>query len=784
MSKSLIDPTKSPILKEIRERHEYAKNEWADIRKEAAKDMQFVKGNPWDDDDLEIREDRPTIAPEEMSQYRNQVTNALRGNPRGIKFQPAGGGADANTAQFYQDKAREIEYRSHAPEHYIGAAENVLQRSYGYWRIKKEYESPRSPNQELWIEGFPDPDVVLPDPDAKRRTSEDMKFCFVLETMGRTEFKRKWKKAKIVNFSDYVGRYKDWLIDAKSVQVGEYWAVETYARKLFALMLSMRGPDGREQLAPKPMFVFEDELEAIQKQASRGVLIQSQRELRTVDYPEVKLRITNGLEVLHEETWPGKYIPIVSIYGPVLYVPEGGQVKKTVVSMTRFGRDPWKAYCYASSQELEVLGMVPHGSVVAVEGQLAGHEDEWEDALHRPKLVLQYKNRVPGMPAEAANLGKPERMEYTQGEYLQAIEMVKEGFRRAIQAAMGSNFLPTQAQKQNEKSGEALDKILGAATQGTYHFVDAYEDGIRHTGVILEDLIDKVTDYEGETSVLDSKLTAKTVPINAPNNPESVSTRGDHLVTVTTAPSSDSEFDAAQKFLEHLIGNLEAIAKLRGPDVAAALMAQAIRGMNMGRTGDAIADLIEPESMKEKDGQKPADPQLLQAKGQIQQLQQKLQELGFVIHAKQVEGQTKYAIEKLKTDATERDKAADREVKLFLGQMSDKLDRMWLFLEESKLVGARHDERVNNIHAHAHDAAERAKDRAHEVHVQDRGALQDGHAAAFAADLAHEAAGRDAAVASNQIDQTAAANVQEATATAALQPPAAGGGGDQGGGAQ
>lgn len=774
MAKSLLDPTKDKDVKTIRERYDYAKREWADIRREGALDMRYVGGQPFDEDDLEDREDRPTIAPEEMSQYRNQVTNALRGNPRGIKYQPAGNGADHKSAEFYQNKAREIEYRSHAVEAYIGAAENVLQRSYGYFKIEKEYEGPRSPNQQLKISGFPDPDVVLLDPDAKRRTSEDMKYAFELEVMPKAEFKRKFKKAKVLNFGDYQTQYKDWLPSSKSVQVAKYWSVETYERELFAVMLSLTDRQtGQEQLAPKPMFVFKDEIEAIQRQASRGVRIRSQRSVRTVEYPDVMLRVTNGLEILHEEEWDGKYIPIVSIYGPILYVPDGGMTKKVILSMTRFGRDPWKAYCYACCAQLEVLGMVPHGSVMSVEGQLDGFLDDWEESLHKPKLVLQYKDRLPGMPAEAPSLGPPTRLAYTQGEYLQAAEMVKEGFRRAIQAAMGSNFLPTQAQRINDKSGAALNKIDEAATQGTYHFVDAYEDGIRHCGVVLEDLIDKVHDYTGETSWMDSKLEARSVKINDPTDKDAYSTRGDHLVTVTTAPSSDSEFDAVDKFLEQLIGNLQMIVEVCGKDVAAAIFAQAIRMRTMGAGGDAIADLIEPQAFKTKDGQ-PPNPELLKAQGQIQQLTQQLQQAGMVIHTKQVEGQTKYSIEKLKTEATSQDKDKDREVKLYVAELSAKVDRMFLLIEGLKMVNEKDGQRLEHDQARlgrAHESIENAKDRSHDIHAADRAALQAGVAAAAGAADDTTAAHRDAALTASQIDQEAAHAAAGRQQEADLAPP-------------
>src|SRR5258708_10146647 len=94
---SSTDLTKRKPVSEAREEFEFYKNEWQDIRKEAADDMQYVVGNPWTEDDLEERSDRPTVAPDEMTQYRVQVTNALRKAPRGAKFQPGGRGADDRT---------------------------------------------------------------------------------------------------------------------------------------------------------------------------------------------------------------------------------------------------------------------------------------------------------------------------------------------------------------------------------------------------------------------------------------------------------------------------------------------------------------------------------------------------------------------------------------------------------------------------------------------------------------------------------------------------------------
>jgi hypothetical protein len=169
---------------------------------------------------------------------------------------------------------------------------------------------------------------------------------------------------------------------------------------------------------------------------------------------------------------------------------------------------------------------------------------------------------MPGMKETEERLPPPQRMEYTQAEYLQSIELVKQGFRRAIQAAPARTSSRRRRSALNDKSGTALEHIDDAATKGTWHFVDAYEEGIRAGGVILEDLIDKTYDYTGETATMSAKFEAQTVRINDPQDPQAVSTYGDHLVTVSTAPSSDSEYDAAEKFIELMIGNLGEIAQI------------------------------------------------------------------------------------------------------------------------------------------------------------------------------------------------------------------------------
>lgn len=676
----------SDKLQEIREAREYGLGLWTEIRANGAKNMKFVAGDPWEDEDKQIRKGRPTVAPEEMGQYFNAVINTLRENPRGIKFAATGNGANDAGARFYEAKAREIEYRSHASSHYIIAAQDAIQRSYGFVRVETRYASPRSANQEIYIESFVDPDAVLIDPDAKRPDSSDMQWAMVDAWGSKSEFQRRWKGAKVPKPEAWGAQAPSW-VTSDAILDAEYWEIETRPRTLYLVL--RRPPQAiaaQLQAAGQPVPMQEQQLfdEDIAQLPQGSFTVV--RELRTVDYPSVYMCRTNGVEILEERTsWPGKYIPIVSCYGKILYVPKGGRTVKRLLAMTDFGRDPWKAMCYAASQELEILGMVPKAAVVAYEGQLDGHLKDWQESTHQPKVVLYAKAKT-AMTGDAV-LPLPSRVEYTQAQYLDMVLNSKEGWRRAIQAAMGSNFLPTLAQKRNEKSGKALDKIDAASARGTYHFIDSYEDMIRQVGVIIEDLIDKIHDYRGEVGVIDADRVSRRQAINDPGNAEAVSTAGDYLVTVSTAPSSDSERTAADEFTDSMVQNLGLIANVAGPKAAAAVLARSIRMRNLGPLGDQLADIVEPAEFKAKDGEAPISPELQRAMAEIQKLQGELQQAGQIIQTEQVKAASAKELKQMDVDVQREKSMRDSETKLAVAELSANVERLTLFVEERARLG-------------------------------------------------------------------------------------------------
>jgi hypothetical protein len=176
----VVHPVSDQDVQELRQQFADDTAEWRDIRDEGSKDMRYVSGDPWAEHERAAREKagRPCLSLDELSQYTNQGVNKLRANKRAVKFAPIGDGASEQTAEFYADLMRDIEYRSQAQTAYITAAENMFQRSYGFCRVNVRYASAYSVNQDIWIDPIHNPDLVTPDPYALMPNMSDMKAGF------------------------------------------------------------------------------------------------------------------------------------------------------------------------------------------------------------------------------------------------------------------------------------------------------------------------------------------------------------------------------------------------------------------------------------------------------------------------------------------------------------------------------------------------------------------------------------------------------------------------------
>lgn len=701
-------------LEDIRAAFDEDQEAWREIREEGDRDMLCVSGDVPGAVDPKGKQARidakrmPLLSLDEIGQYVNQLINEIRSNKRGAKVTPIGSGANDKTAEFRQNRIRQIEYRSNANRDADAVMfENAVHRGYGFERIRAKYIStpdeenpqPSDFDQELLIDPIVNPNLVTPDKRSVRADGSDMRRCTLYEVMGHDEFKREYKGAAIKNFTaEHQTEAPAW-VRANEVIVGEHWTIDTRLRKLL-LIAAPQSPNGVRPL-------WED---AFKKLRTKPEV----RREREVQFPSVRQYFTNGVEILSKTDWPGFYIPIVCCYGKVIYVTTGAQTKRIHISLPRLARDPAMLYCYYRTQEAEVASGVPKAPVQAYEGQMEGYEDRWEKAAHEPVAFLYFKGKTDATGDQV--LPPPQRIPYTPGEHLQALEICAEGARRAIQAAMGISPLPTAAQRRNEKSGKALDRMQYAEQKGSFHFIDHYDAALSRRAVILDDLIPHYDDTARDVTVRRGDDMPEIIRINDPENPDSIDvTQGQHDVTLSVGQSYDSEREAASDFADSLMQSPEMIQKIG--DLVVKLK-------NLGPIGDEIAERLTPPAFrKPKDGASdPAQLQqdLAQAQGLLQQHQEAVAKLQQIVQTDQVKGDTQIKIKQMDLDFQREKSARENETKLAVAELGAKVDRLTLFLEERERLGLQREAATDRLH----EALENEKDRQHAAGMAQMGHQQ------------------------------------------------------------
>lgn len=648
------DTADEAILKEMRRKWDYSQTEWEDIRKEGKKNMLCAAGKVWEAMDpagVKQRNDtgRPCLSLDELSQYVNQLVNDVRQNKRAIKVTPMGEGANDDTAQLKEALIRQIEYRSNAQQAYTTGFENCVQRGYGFWRVVPRYVSDNSDDQELIIEPIVNPDMCTPDPDHLRADGSDMRYFWIRESRTKDEFNRQYPNAKHKDFGGFLGTdssFKAWVSEDRCY-IAEYWTLETKTRTL----LTLNTIEGPKQY-------FEDELQA---KPSKASILKS----RKVETTSVMKYVTNGVEILERTPWPGKWLPFICCYGKVIYLDTGDGAKKTILSMISLARDPAQLYNYYRTAEAEVVGMTPKTPYWAYEGQISPEQEvQIQKSLHEPVALLKAKATTEATGQQV--LGLPQRQMYEPA--IQALEVGAEAARRAIQAAIGSSPLPTQAQRRNEKSGVALKQIEETAQKGSFHFIDHYEDAITRTGAILDDLLPHFYDTARDVAIRNPDDSAEVVRINDPTQPDTETGKprmveaGPYDVTLSTGPSYDSERELASEFADTLV-QTPLVAQVAGPAAAAKVLALAIKLKNLGPLGQEMADTISPPQDEQ---QQQIPPQVL---AKLQEQEQMLAKAKQMIETDAAKQQATIQKAQIDAQADQAKNQIDNQTKLRIAEI-------------------------------------------------------------------------------------------------------------------
>ncbi len=354
------------------------------------------------------------------------------------------------------------------------------------------------------------------------------------EKIPREEFKRLYPDASTGEFQS--GRDKDpqWGTD-KSIRIAEYWKKEPVKKTIYL----MQAPNGG-------LFVTE-ESPRMEILGQEGWQVLKDRQ---VDSYKIRWwKVTWGEILDGPIDWPGKYFPIIPVYGKEVNI-EGKTICRGIV---RNSKDPQRLYNYSRSTGAEKISLAPKAPYLVTAKMIANYQGKWDSAHKKNWPYLPYDidpQNVQAMPQRTepiiADTGIISEIQISDQE---------------IHDTTGLQ-LASLGKKSNEKSGRAIIARQREGDVANYAYYDNLGRALRYAGRVLVDLIPKIYDTARIIRIVNPDNTEKTVPINQPfENQQGVQqiydlTVGKYDVVVSIGPSYTTQREEA---VENMLRFIEAM---------------------------------------------------------------------------------------------------------------------------------------------------------------------------------------------------------------------------------
>jgi portal protein len=631
-------------------RDRYARSvEWdAPLRVMAVDDYRFtfVPGNQWDPWLKKKRARRPTYEFNTTRPFVKQVTNNQRMNRPAVDFSAKQ--AEGSTEIKQLNDVMSGMFRN---DWNVSDGDTALDTAYklavtggfGVFSCDFRFESERFSDsvekmkpsdfyKEIYWKEHLSPWSIKFDPSAKMYTREDGMFAFEDEIISRDEFKTRFPKADVCSFDEATGfgepTMADWWMD-QTVRISRYW----YKEKEEAEVVLMS--DGKVHNAEDLSLIL-DEL------AAQGITEVARRDTTRL---AVWTCLVSGSQELEKPIkWPGKYIPLVPVWGELSLV-DG---KPYYTGMVRYLRDPQMLKNFHKSVKAELIAKAPKAPFVASVDQIKGHEEMWRnigDADYSVLLAnrdqngnLPQRSPPPDVPASLIQAGMEDQ------EDMKTISGIHD---------------PSLGDSKNQ-SGKAILAEQSQGNTSNFDFLDNLMRSLKYAGVIYADLAPGIYDTTRTRRVLGKDGKESFVQLNSPVLDQQTGqtiylndlSQASFDVGVTIGPSFSSQRLEANQMMETMMQN-----PMLGPQVAdlyartldspfADEMEKRIRG------GMIKAGVIQPDP--EIDGPEATagpSPQEQQMQMAIQQGQAQMQEMAQALQAaEQQTAQLQMALKAAQTD--------------------------------------------------------------------------------------------------------------------------------------
>ena len=607
----------------------------SEMRADAYDDLVFRLGEQWPEEVRREREldGRPCLTINRIPQFLRQVTNDQRQNRPAIKVYPVDEKADIETAKIYQGLIKHIEVNSNADTAYDWAFEGAACKSFGYFYITTDWVSATSFDQEILVKMIKNHFNVVLDPAHKEPDGSDANWGMIFENVLKSDFDDEYSDSDLCRLSDWsslgTDHQDDWITEDQC-RIALYWYKEFRTAEIALL-------ENGETIEVSEL----DEL--YPEGLPENIKIVTKRMTKI---PEIKYCKLNGMEILEKSDWPGRYIPIIPVYGDELDI-DGRRIVEGIV---RHAKDPQRMFNYWKSTETETIALAPRIPFIVAEGQIPPqYEYMWKTANKKNHAYLPYKpTTIAGVPVPPPqrNSFEPAVQAITQAAMMSADDL--KSTTGIYDAALGA--------RSQEVSGIAIQRRNAQSQTSNFHLMDNLNRSLRHAGRIIVDLIPKIYDAPRTAIIIGEDGEKELIRINEEFQRNGKLQHynlgvGKYDVVVEAGPSFATKRLEAASSMEQLIRAYPSIMQMAGDLL--------VKGMDWPGAQDIAERLkksMPPELVSDQENPQ-MDPQQVQAQMNqmnqvIEQLTDGLQKANQVIDQKkmEIESDERIAFAKMETE--------------------------------------------------------------------------------------------------------------------------------------
>ena len=464
----MIDHSKMIVsLKEAQE------TEW-DNRDMSRESDHFLnkRDGQWEPEIINRFSGKPRYSFDECNPIVDDIMGEMEAMDFNIRITPAGAQSSKQTAQQFEGIVRTIENISSARFSYNAAARAMVGTGIDGWRVVQEYRNDDSFQQDLMIKHIPNfVDTVWFDPDAQHQTMKDASFGWVLTSMTKEAYKKKYPTGSLESVESHVKQQVYSYKKPHEVMIGEYLFKKKKKRELGLLS------DGRVVVLDEDFAKIRDDLFAKDIKVTKT---------RMRPYDVVYQKVFDGADWLTDEKETVfSYLPIVPVYGNFRI----SENKVIYWSVTEKLMDAQRVKNYAESRKIEEGALSPRGKIWMTKEQAASASVKMTlRTLNTNVDPVQFYDHVDGQlpPAyQGAPASNPGLQEVSQSA-------------QSFISRVSGTFDESRGLAPAGRSGTAVNLLQNKSDNPKRKWFTSMEIGIQHTANILVAAIPKVYDTQQE----------------------------------------------------------------------------------------------------------------------------------------------------------------------------------------------------------------------------------------------------------------------------------------------